>query len=338
MTTHHRTPTDCESTVPNTARTKTCRTLAAALFCALWIFSAPPTYAADEFETTPLSANNTGEASASIARGEKALSAGDYETAFAEYRAALDVVHDRPDSGSLRQIALDGFTKAGNRLVGQRIDEGQWQDAEDKIRTILRPEYNPGDRTAQKLLQQLEDPRYYNKTITPEFVEQVEEVKLRLAWGNGLIDSQRYDEAKKAFDSVLELDPYNAAAWQGIETINKAKRHVADMARKANAPLMRERSEISAEWLPLGILGALLLISFVLIFKGLFGSTSPNGFQNGETANGALFPLGWFVLAITLLAAVAIATRYEVIFAPDQDGQSVLKVDRWTGAVEWLAD
>lgn len=271
-------------------------------------------------------------------RAEKAMAVGDYETAFAEYRAALDVVHDRPDSGSLRQIALDGFTKAGIRLVGQRIDEGQWQDAEDKIRTILQPEYNPGDKTAQKLLQQLEDPRYYNKTITPEFVEQVEEVKRRLASGNGLIESQRYDEAKKAFDSVLELDPYNAAAWQGIETINKAKRHVADMALKANAPLMRERSEISADWLPLGIIGALLLVSFILIFKGLFGSTSPNGFQNGETANGALFPIGWFVLAIAVLAFAVIATRYQIIFAPDQDGQSVLKVDRWTGSVEWLAD
>ena len=271
-------------------------------------------------------------------RAEMAMDAGDYETAFAEYRAALDKENDKPGSGSLRQNALDGFTKAGTRLVEQRIAEGQWQDAEDKVRIILQPEYNPGDKTARKLLKQLEDPEYFNKSITPDFVAQVEQVKYLLRLAKGLSDSGRYNEAKKTFDSVLELDPYNVAAWQGIETVNKAKRRVADMARKANAPLMRQRSEISAEWLPLGILGALALFSFALIFKGLFGSTSPNGLQNGGTANSGLFPLGWFVLAVALLAFAVIATRYQVIFVPDQTGQNVLKVDRWTGSVEWLAD
>lgn len=338
MTTHHRIPTDPESTVPNSRLPKTCRTLAVALFCALWIFPVSPTCAADELETTPLSANNSGGASASIARGEKALAVGDYETAFVEYRVALDAPRNETDAESLRQLALDGFTKAGTRLAEQRIAEAQWQDAEDKIRIILQPEYNPGDKTAQKLLKQLEDPEYYNKTITPDFVERVEQVKYLISSADGLADSGRYDEAKKALDSVLELDPYNTAAWQGIERINKAKRRIADMARRAAAPLMPAHTAKTSEWMPMAVLGALMLISFSVVLKGLFGSANASGLQKSETAPSALFPLAWFVLAISLLALIAIATRYEVIFAPDQNGQSVLKVDRWTGAVQWLAD
>lgn len=338
MTTLHHTATKSETNPMKSASLKMLRMPAMALFCAVCILLVSSTCAADELTQTQSSESNLGEVSTPVQRAERAMDAGDYETAFAEYRAALDEANAQPGSASLRQNALDGFTKAGIRLVEQRIAEAQWPDAEDKIRTILQPEYNPSDKTAQKLLQQLENPLYYNKTITPEFVQQVEEVKHRVASGEGLIDSGRFNEAKKAFDSVLELDPYNAAAWQGIETINKAKRRVADMARKANAPLMRQRSEISAEWLPLGILGALALFSFALIFKGVFGSTSPNGLQNGGTANSGLFPLGWFVLAVALLAFAVIATRYQVIFVPDQTGQNVLKVDRWTGSVEWLAD
>ena len=271
-----------------------------------------------------------------MARGKEALAVRDYETAFAEYRAALDEGLQEPDTGQLRAAAQDGFAKAGNKLAELRIEEGRWQDAEDTIRTVLRPEYAPNDKPAQKLLTQLEDPSYFNKTVTPEFVYQVEVIKHLLNVADGLSDSGRYDEAKKTLDSVLEKDPYNEAAWRGIEKINKAKRRVADIAREANAPLRPEYNTAKpTDWLPWGFLGALVLTSVVLVLRGVFGSDVS---QNGKAGASALLPLGWFVLAVSVLAFAAIAIRYQIVFTPNQNGPSVLKVDRWTGSVETLAD
>lgn len=338
MTTPYRTPSNPELTLPNTEPNKIFRTHLTALFYALWIVSVSPTYAADDLQPAQLTEIASGEASTAMARGKEALAVRDYETAFAEYRAALGQEPDKSASSPLRELALAGFTQAGMRLAEQRIAEGRWQDAEDTVRTILQPEYNPGDKSAQKLLNQLEDPWYFNKTITPEFVYQVEEVKHLLNVADGLSDSGRYDDAKKALDSILEVDPYNVAAWQGIERINKAKRRVADIARQANAPLMSGHPAKPNEWLSLGLLGALVLIIIALILKVIFGSTSLGGLENGKTEGSALLRLSWFVLAVAALALAAISIRYQIILAPERDGSKMLKVDRWTGSVEWIAD
>jgi len=337
MKTSHHTSTTADSLPSIPTFPKVFRALAIASFCALCVLSVSPALAEENPQSVQFAEKESDKTVLYMQRGDEALAARDYETAFAEYRLALDLER-RPDSDPLRNVALDRFTQAGLGLTEWRMAEGRWQDAEDTIRTILQPEYNPGDQTAQKLLMQLEDPSYFNKTITPEFVYQVEVVKSLLNAAGGLFDSGRFDEAKKAFDSVLELDPYNVTAWQGIERINKAKRRVADIARKANAPLMPEHSQKPVEWLPMGLLGLLVLISLALIFRGLFTSTALNGLENGKTGSGSLLPLGWFVLAFALLAFTVIATRYQIIFSPEQNDQRVLKVDRWTGSVEWLAD
>jgi tetratricopeptide (TPR) repeat protein len=336
MTTPYRTPSNPELTLPNTEPNKIFRTHLTALFYALLIVSVSPTYAADDVQPAQPTKIASGEASTAMARGKEALAVRDYETAFAEYRAALGQEPDKSASSPLRELALAGFTQAGMRLAEQRIAEGRWQDAEDTVRTILQPEYNPGDKSAQKLLNQLEDPWYFNKTITPEFVYQVEEVKHLLNVADGLSDSGRYDDAKETLDSVLEKDPYNEAAWRGIEKINKAKRRVADIAREAHAPLRSEHNTARPnDWLPWGLLGALVLTSVVLVLRGVFGS---NASQNGKAEASALLPLGWFLLAVSVLVFAVIAIRYQIVFTPNQNGQNVLKVDRWTGSVEWLGD
>ncbi len=236
-------------------------------------------YADENPQTTQLSGSESADIRPLLQRGEEALAVGDYETAFAEYRAAVEEGLQEPDAGQLRAAALDGFAKAGKGLAELRIAEGRWQDAEDTIRTALRPEYAPNDKPAQKLLTQLEDPLYFNKTVTPEFVYQVESIKHLLSVADGLSETGRYDEAKETLDSVLEKDPYNEAAWRKIENINKAKRRVADIAREANAPLRPDYNAVKQnDWLPWGLLGALVLTSVTLVLRAVFGSNvSLNG-------------------------------------------------------------
>jgi tetratricopeptide (TPR) repeat protein len=110
-------------------------------------------------------------------RGSVALMERDYETAYTQYKAAVDALPDAPNVRELRASAIDGFSKAVMGLAEARIEEGRWQDAEETVRVILQPQYNPNYKPAQRLLARLESPDYFNKTVTPGFVAKVEEVK-----------------------------------------------------------------------------------------------------------------------------------------------------------------
>lgn len=163
-------------------------------------------------------------------RGSVALMERDYETAFAQYRAAVDALPDAPQVRELRATAMDGFGKATMGLAEARIAEGRWQDAEETVKVILQPEYNPNYKPAQRLLARLESPDYFNKTVTPGFVAKVEEVKTLLNEAQGLYDSARFDEATAKYEAVLRLDRYNVAARRGMEQVNVARSRVADTA------------------------------------------------------------------------------------------------------------
>jgi len=163
-------------------------------------------------------------------RGSVALMERDYETAYTQYKAAVDALPDAPHVRELRASAMDGFSKAVMGLAESRIEEGRWQDAEEAVRVILQPQYNPNYKPAQRLLARLESPDYFNKTVTPGFVAKVEEVKTLLNEGQGLYDSGRFDEAIAKYEAVLRLDRYNVAARRGMEQVNVAKMRVADSA------------------------------------------------------------------------------------------------------------
>jgi general secretion pathway protein D len=165
-----------------------------------------------------------------MARGSEALMQRDYETAYAQYKAAVDVLPDAPNVRHLRAVALDGFSNAVMGLAEQRIAEGRWQDAETTVNVLLESQYNPNYKPAQRLLARLEAPDYFNKTVTPGFVSKVEEVKKLLLDAQGLYDSAQFDEATAKYEQVLRLDRYNVAARRGMEQVNLARSRVSDAA------------------------------------------------------------------------------------------------------------
>lgn len=163
-------------------------------------------------------------------RGSVALMERDYETAYTQYKAAVDALPDAPNVRELRAVALDGFSKSVMGLAESRIEEGRWQDAQETVGVLLQPQYNPNYKPAQRLLARLESPDYFNKTVTPGFVARVEEVKTLLNEGQGLYDSGRFDEATAKYEAVLGVDRYNVAARRGMEQVNVARMRVADDA------------------------------------------------------------------------------------------------------------
>ena len=160
---------------------------------------------------------------AALARGRAAMKAKDYGAAHEEFRTAVTYLPDAVVSGKAHDEAVEGFCKSGVILAEARIAEGRYADAEAILSEILSDRYDSKCRAAQELYGHLRQPGYFNKTMSPTFIEKVEQVKQLLTEADGFYQSGRYDLAMKRYDQVLVLDPYNTAARKGQEKINNTK-------------------------------------------------------------------------------------------------------------------
>jgi general secretion pathway protein D len=160
---------------------------------------------------------------AALARGQAAMKARDYAAAHEEFRTAVIYLPDAVVSGKAHDEAVEGFCKSSVVLAEARIAEGRYADAEALLSEVLSDRYDPKCRPAQELYAHLRQPGYFNKTMSPTFIEKVEQVKQLLTEADGFYNSGRYDLAMKRYDQVLALDPYNTAARKGQEKINNTK-------------------------------------------------------------------------------------------------------------------
>ncbi len=158
-----------------------------------------------------------------ITEGDRAWAKEDYETAYQSYLNALDLLGPGAATGGERSETLSKFSKSGLAYANELIDTGRYADAERVAKTILLPEYNPTYTPAVKLLSQLEQPDYYNKTVTPQFAADRDEVSQLLIEAEGFFTTGRYDLATRRFTAVLNVDRYNIAAQKGLEKIANAK-------------------------------------------------------------------------------------------------------------------
>jgi general secretion pathway protein D len=162
-----------------------------------------------------------------MAHGRQALREKDYQVAVAQYKVACDLLPESDATHSLRKEALEGLCEASVKLAEQRIAEGRFADAETSAKLVLDERYDPHCKAALVLLSHMEDPEYYNRTITPKFRASVEEVKKLFTEAQGFYDTGRYDLAFKRYEQILNLDPYNIAARKGQERVNLARDNYA---------------------------------------------------------------------------------------------------------------
>ena len=160
-----------------------------------------------------------------IHAGDKALHAKQYDVAVAQYKSAVDAIPESPVTHNLRSTALNDFCVASVDLAEQRISEGRYNEAENVIKVVLAPQYKPDYKPAVDLMAKLESPDYFNKTITPKYVENVSDVKKMFVDAQGFYNIGRYDMAYKRCEQILNIDPYNISARRMEEQINLAKSH-----------------------------------------------------------------------------------------------------------------
>ena len=159
-----------------------------------------------------------------INKGTEAMMNQDYESAFSYFKSAVDVLPSGgPAASTVRETALDGFSRAAIKLTEQRISEGRYQDATTTISVILEERYAPDYAPALALQRKLKDPDRFNRAYTPGFIANVEEVKQLLLEADGFYGSGRFDLAFKRYEQVLNIDKYNIAARRGMERVNLAR-------------------------------------------------------------------------------------------------------------------
>jgi len=194
--------------------------LSLSLFCTISFAQTPDSVAEREVHRRQ---TGISQGEAALARGQAAMKAKDYAAAHEEFRTAVTSLPDAVVSGKAHDEAVEGFCKSGVVLAEARIAEGRYADAEAILSEVLSDRYDPKCHAAQELYAHLRQPGYFNKTMSPTFIEKVEQVKQLLTEADGFYQSGRYDLAMKRYDQVLALDPYNSAARKGQEKINNTK-------------------------------------------------------------------------------------------------------------------
>jgi general secretion pathway protein D len=183
---------------------------------------------------------------AALARGKTAMKAKNFTLANQEFKTAVDYLPDSVVSGKAHDEAVDGFCKSAVAIAQARIAEGRYADAEAILSQALSNRYDPNCREAQELYKHLRTPGYFNKTITPNFINKVEEVKQLLTEADGFYQSGQYDIAMKRYDQVLALDPYNTAARKGQEKVNNTKYQYGEQAY--NETRSRQLWKVEGAW------------------------------------------------------------------------------------------
>jgi len=174
------------------------------------------------------------------------MKAKNYGAAHEEFRTAVTYLPDAVVSGKAHDEAVEGFCKSGVVLAEARIAEGRYADAEAILGELLSDRYDPKCRAAQELYSHLRQPGYFNKTMSPTFIEKVEQVKQLLTEADGFYNSGRYDLAMKRYDQVLVLDPYNTAARKGQEKVNNTKYKYGEEAY--NETRSRQLWQVEKAW------------------------------------------------------------------------------------------
>ncbi|MFM8458360.1 MAG: hypothetical protein ACKOB0_05370, partial [Chthoniobacterales bacterium] len=162
--------------------------------------------------------------------GDAALQKGDVEAAYGHYKTAVDLVPQGAAAGGLRGRAISRFSSGSVRYAEYLVSRGEYAEARRIANEVLEPRYNPDYRPAIVFLSRLEEADYFNKTVTPEFAAQRDDVEKLMNEAVGFYDSGRYDMAQKRYQQVLAIDKDNAAAFRGLEQVELGKQRYYDSA------------------------------------------------------------------------------------------------------------
>ncbi|MGC4015573.1 MAG: von Willebrand factor type A domain-containing protein [Luteolibacter sp.] len=157
------------------------------------------------------------------AEGQAALDRGDYQAGVEQYKKALEATPDAPVLGDRRETLTGKYADGVVALAEKYRKGGKY----DEAKKVLDEAAKSGLAEANPKLQQernyFNDPIRNNPVPTVEGTQNVEKLRKEMYVGEGAYNLGKYDEAKRHFEDVLRIDPYNSAARRYMEKIAEAK-------------------------------------------------------------------------------------------------------------------
>jgi len=207
--------------------------------------SAPSVITTSENEIARRQARVT-NAEALLEKSRRAAADKNPEAAYSLALQSVDLLPGGLPNDPNRASTISAFSQTAMDYANWLISQGRYQDAERVAKTILSPAINPNFKPAARLLANLEQTDYYNKTIDPAFAAEREDVQKLLNQAEGYAATGRYDLATKRYEQVLNLDRYNTAARNGMEAVNKQRTTYYDQAY--NETRSRMLWEVEQAW------------------------------------------------------------------------------------------
>ena len=185
-----------------------------------------------------------------LLKGDQAYEAGDYKEAAAAYAGARDSFPNAPATLELRNAATERYAQASVELAKGLSRKGDVAGAKATVDQVLKDGVAPNNPGALSYRMDLDDPIRTNPAIDKEYAADVDEVRRLIYTAQGAIDLGKFDQAKRAYQDVLKIDPYNTAARRGLEKINLEKRGYFEAAKDQTHSEML--AEVDSAWeLPL---------------------------------------------------------------------------------------
>lgn len=191
--------------------------------------------------------NDIAEAERLLNEGREAYAKGDYEMAVDKYKQSLGKVPDVPSNPALvqrRQVVKQHFADASVALAQQYRKVGKYNETRAILESVIKED--PNNAIASRELGYLDDPIRTNPALTYEHTQNVDKVRRGLYMAEGNYNLGKYDQAKKEYEDVLRIDPYNSAARRGLEQLAQAR---SDYYRAAYDHTRAELlSEVDKAW------------------------------------------------------------------------------------------
>ena len=179
-----------------------------------------------------------------LAEGREAFAKGDYQQAVDKYTQAVQRVPNAPAFADRRQSYIEHLGDASVALSMQHRKVGKYAEARTLLEAVIAQD--PNNFEAKRELGYLDDPIRTNPALTYEHTQNVDKVRRTLYTAEGNYNLGKYDDAKREYENVLRIDPYNSAARRGMERIASAK---SDYYRAAYDHTRAELlSQVDAAW------------------------------------------------------------------------------------------
>ena len=155
--------------------------------------------------------------------GREAYAKEDFQKAVDNYKQALGNVKDVPALVDRHQSFTQHLADASVALAQQQRKVGKYDEARQLLEGVLAPDVDPDNAIAKTELGYLEDPIRTNPALSYDDVKKADQVRRKIYMAQGYYDLGKYNEAKKEYEDIIRIDPFNEAARRGMEKIDSAK-------------------------------------------------------------------------------------------------------------------